>query len=345
MSQAAALRGVLACMLAVGLCGSVPAQELPVSALDRTLQNLKEGVARLALDNSELTAANDRLRERLKLMNEGVEALRRNEVRVLEELKQLEAQESRRSGGGSGAEKRLKALEEQYSRLAEEQQALELSASIKDKADRQTSESLEAVRQETESLRMSSEVADESVSGADDVRRQQQDLEAAAESAEASLQSARETLKELELIYASGPQGLDAARKISLKLSEQLAARQAEVVALEAEIAAEESALRQFKAGPEFNSAYRAEIEQSVNGYRQRITQLEQEQKRQSRQQAMKQRKMAAASSVEYRKQEARLRELERKNQDLRREMDRLRRLMVEQDRKKVSLEAQLYGK
>jgi chromosome segregation ATPase len=245
-------------------------------------------------------------------------------------------QDSRSSGT------QLARLRQESASIDEEFGKLSATVSEKDKADQALGQAIEALGQDIRSLKAGVHPA---LSGEGALLAEQRDrLRKQSSAALVSLQAARQQWLDIQGVNDLGPERVEALRKGRDELEALIQAKELSKANLLKQAAEDENTLAELTSPTKANGSGIAQLEQELRSLNSHSQGLGSE--LQKLQQSDMDRTRKINESVEQEKQqwEAKLAEGVGQNKALRLELDKLRKEMIDLDKKKAAMEKALYG-
>ncbi|NTV30009.1 MAG: hypothetical protein HGA80_08025 [Candidatus Omnitrophica bacterium] len=312
------------------------------NSLEYTLTNLRSSVEQLTKENRELSAANDRLREQATAAQKELEALQRDDGRLLEQFTALEAKHRDKSQGVTEAERKVAALKAEEERLTQDMAGVAGQIAAKEQVEADLRGQVEAKESEVRAG-----MADPSQNAVADMSALQAVRDRLAEQVQASvdsLQRTREEWLDMQEVVQGGPGRLGDLKDNRNRLALTLEGKQADLAKLSEMIQSEQKMLDDISAPDKIGPAGLASLEKVVRVLNDKQLLLEKELR--AKQQSSE--KAHAGSLAEANEQQLKLEkkfnELSEKNKTLKLERDQLRHKMVGMDKKKSQLERSVYG-
>jgi chromosome segregation ATPase len=311
------------------------------TSFDYTLATLRRSVDTLTQENRDLPAANDRLRARLASLRGELSTLQRDESRVLEQFSALEIRYQKKMAGARSLEQQIARLREEASALDNKMAELSMEIAARKNSDADLRILTEKMEGDIRSL-ISGQVTDSDTDAAR-LTNDRDQLREQVRLSSLSLQSSREEWLDLQGVIQGGPDRVDALKKQRDSLVAAVAAKRASSAQLVEKVALEQQVLAEIpspqKIGPDGISGLEQEVRSLNEKYRGLSKEFAVLQKGDD-----KARRGDDPVENERRKREAQLTTMSERNKSLKAELDRLRKQMVDMDKKKVQLEKIVYG-
>jgi predicted nucleic acid-binding Zn-ribbon protein len=174
--------------------------------------------------------------------------------------------------------------------------------------------------------------------------RRKKELEKLARDSSGTLAVAREEWLGLRGITEGGPARIEALKAEGSALGQQVQLKEAAIKEMRAMLNEQEAFLARFSASPVANETNARDLERDISVLSEKVRILSKDVAKIDKERQERERKIEQQRQKDVEKAEARKSNLELQNRALRDEFDRLRKNMVDLDKKKSQLERRVYG-
>ena len=320
----------------------VLAQSGFATTFDRTLETLRQSVARLLKENAKINTENQAARARTKSLRDDLRSLQA-ETRRLEEKQAAETQRiQKRSGGVEALKLQVTEIDGALQRARDEVAAEQAKFKALEDEEKTLQQKAEALSGDIELMNRTAAGAAAAGNSTASLKKEQEQLQKALADVVNRVEEAKRQWQDINAVVTAGPQRLEVLKAENDTLLKQVSDTEAELAKTNAQLADVQAALDKMRS-EDYGDTRSGRLDSEVKEMAERNRKVESEilTITKTREEELKrlqadQEKMGSSYQT---KQE----ELLQRNVDLKFEVDTLRKKMVDMDKKKALLEAEIY--
>jgi chromosome segregation ATPase len=329
-------------ILMIMIASPVSAQRASVAVFDRTLETLRQSVARLLKENAQINTANLGARARIKVLREDLRSLEA-EARHLEEKEAAERQRVQsRNGGVEALKLQVAEADGVLKRTRDEVLAEQAKFNALENEEKILRQKADALGADVALMSRSRANADKEGNSFDALKTEQETLQKKLADVVNRVEEAKRRWQDINAVVTKGPEQLEVLKVENDKLVKAVSQAEADLTRINAQLADVQAAFDKMRAD-DYGDTRAGRLDSEVKEMTERNRNLESEilTITETREEALKR---SQADQEKFGSQyQAKYEELLQHNVDLKFELDSLRKQMVDMDKKKAELEAVVY--
>jgi chromosome segregation ATPase len=320
----------------------VAAQRASLATFDRTLETLRQSVARLLKENAQINTDNGAARARIKALKEDLRSLEA-ETRRLEEKETAERQRvQNRSGGVEALKLQVTEADGVLKRVRDEVSAEQAKFNALENEEKMLRQKADALSTDMVLLNKSGASSGAARNSFDALKAEQEELQKKLADVVNRVQEAKRRWQDINAVVTKGPQQVEALKVENDKLVKAVSQAEADLTRINAQLVDVQAAFEKMRT-EDYGDTRLGRLDSEVKDMTERNRKLEAEILTivQTKEDALN--RVQADQEKSGSQYQAKYEELLQRNVDLKFELNSLRKQMVDMDKKKAELEAVIY--